>query len=127
MIGNVLDIEDVASQVGIKPSSVKYYWKHDRMPPADVLFNGTPGWYQETIDAWRPKKAPTPVAVELEEDSPEEDSDFTNEIYDGYVDLEYEDEDSLDDLFPDLDIDEDEFATIDAELSAAFEGDDDEF
>jgi len=55
---SILDINDVAAQVGVKASSIKYYWKHDRMPEADVLFNGTPGWRQSTIDAWRPKSAP---------------------------------------------------------------------
>jgi hypothetical protein len=57
MIYDVMDINDVADQVGVKPSSIKYYWKHGRMPAADFTFNGTPGWLQDTINAWRPKKA----------------------------------------------------------------------
>lgn len=53
----VLDIQDVADQVGVKASSIKYYWKHGRMPMEDVTFNGTPGWYRQTINDWRPAKA----------------------------------------------------------------------
>ena len=63
----VLDIQDVADQVGVKASSIKYYWKHGRMPVEDVTFNGTPGWYRQTINDWRPAKAILPF-IEEEED-----------------------------------------------------------
>jgi hypothetical protein len=60
----VLDIADVAFQVGVKASSIKYYWKHGRMPVEDVTFNGTPGWFRQTINDWRPAKAVIPITVE---------------------------------------------------------------
>lgn len=63
----VLDIQDVADQVGVKASSIKYYWKHGRMPMEDVTFNGTPGWYRQTINDWRPAKAVVFVPITDEE------------------------------------------------------------
>ena len=63
----VLDIQDVADQVGVKASSIKYYWKHGRMPMEDVTFNGTPGWYRQTINDWRPAKAVIFVPITDEE------------------------------------------------------------
>lgn len=63
----VLDIQDVADQVGVKASSIKYYWKHGRMPVEDVTFNGTPGWYRQTINDWRPAKAVIFVPITDEE------------------------------------------------------------
>lgn len=82
MIHDVMDIQDVADQLGVKPSSVKYYWKHDRMPPADILFNGTPGWYRDTINTWRPKKAVFPVVSNEYEDEGGEHNFYQAELWD---------------------------------------------
>ncbi len=69
MIYDVMDIQDVAVQLGVKMSTVKYYFKHDRMPPADVTFNGTPGWFRHTINNWRPNKAVWPMMAPEQEEA----------------------------------------------------------
>lgn len=53
-MNDYLDVEEVATLIGVKPSTVHQYHKREEMPAADRYFGRSPAWKRSTIESWRP-------------------------------------------------------------------------
>lgn len=48
----LLDVEEVARLIEVKPKTVRSYHKKGLMPKADKYFGRSPAWRQQTITDW---------------------------------------------------------------------------
>lgn len=60
-IPDVWGVQDVAKHLGVAPSTVSSYLARAQMPAPDFRVLGRPGWWPDTIKAWRPAADSTPA------------------------------------------------------------------
>ncbi|WP_326598931.1 MerR family transcriptional regulator [Streptomyces sp. NBC_01803] len=44
--------KEIAAHIRVRPDTVRSYRKHGLLPPPDVVENGRPFWYPDTIKQW---------------------------------------------------------------------------
>ncbi|MFT2017001.1 helix-turn-helix transcriptional regulator [Streptomyces sp. 796.1] len=49
---NLWSYQDIAAHIGVQTDTVRSYRKHGLLPTPDVVENGKPFWYADTIRDW---------------------------------------------------------------------------
>ncbi len=54
--GRLLDVRALATRLGVATETIARYRHRGTLPPPDQMLGRSPGWREETIDAWIPTR-----------------------------------------------------------------------